>query len=275
MGLNFGDYVQVHIPRQRTNNNEPRRVGAIALYPKENGQNSWVFMSLLTGRKIHGYIWDIIPLSNEVIERVEEIGLREGQPIVATNFKYEWADGTIIGDPDEDEGEDEVIDVNPRILPEPAIFEEVVDGAEEEEENNNPEGENAAGDEESTHSEESANTGADLTENVGNYQVNANEDDVVNDDMEEEDQDDQAMQEDAEAVANDIPCDDVINEVQTDREQPVDVETAQTEEQPPTQLKRSSRLQAKDSLNYKTYATKGIDQYNSKVMRDVQHKQML
>ena len=61
MGLNFGDYVQVHIPRQRTNNNEPRRVGAIALYPKENVQNSWVFMSLLKGREIHGYIWDIIP----------------------------------------------------------------------------------------------------------------------------------------------------------------------------------------------------------------------
>ena len=35
--LNFGDYVQVHIPRQHTNNNEPRRVGAIALYPMENG----------------------------------------------------------------------------------------------------------------------------------------------------------------------------------------------------------------------------------------------
>ena len=38
--LDFGDYVQVHIPRQRTNNNELRRVGAIVLYRMENGQDS-------------------------------------------------------------------------------------------------------------------------------------------------------------------------------------------------------------------------------------------
>ena len=30
--LNFGDYVQAHVPRKITNNNEPRTTGCIALY---------------------------------------------------------------------------------------------------------------------------------------------------------------------------------------------------------------------------------------------------
>ena len=55
--LNFGDYVQTHNVRSRTNDNEQRTVGAIALYPTENGQGSWVFMSLVTGKEIHRYQW--------------------------------------------------------------------------------------------------------------------------------------------------------------------------------------------------------------------------
>lgn len=50
MKINFGDYVQVYnIQGGQTSGNEPRTIGAIALYPSENAQGGWYFMSLLIG----------------------------------------------------------------------------------------------------------------------------------------------------------------------------------------------------------------------------------
>ena len=92
-------------------------------------------MSLLTGRELYGCIWEVLPISDEVIEQVEELALKEGQQIVSSNFKYEWADGTIIDDKYDDEEEDEEIDVNPEILPEPTQF-EVEDNKVQESQNN-------------------------------------------------------------------------------------------------------------------------------------------
>ena len=90
MKLNFGDYTQVHHSREKTNDNEPRTTGAIALYPSGNAQGSWYFMSLDTGKKIHRYQWTVLPLSTEALERVEAIALHQEQPLVASNFKYQW-----------------------------------------------------------------------------------------------------------------------------------------------------------------------------------------
>ena len=120
--LNFGDYVQAFVVRNKTNKNEERGVGAIALYPTDNGQGSWIFMSLLTGKCIHRYQWDIIPITEDIVARVEDLTLLEGQPIIATNFTYEWREGVPIWrEEDEDEGED--IDMEPHILPQPHIYE--------------------------------------------------------------------------------------------------------------------------------------------------------
>jgi hypothetical protein len=94
MKLNIGDYVQAYnIPGDITNTNEARTVGAIALYPSGNLQGSWYFMSLLTGKVLHRYHWKSLPMSADVIARVEELASQEGQPIVANNFKYEWDQG--------------------------------------------------------------------------------------------------------------------------------------------------------------------------------------
>ena len=76
--LNFGDYVQTHVPANKTNNNGTRTTGAIALYPSGNAQGSWYFMSLETGKRIHRYDWDILPISKDVLDRVEAIAIHEG-----------------------------------------------------------------------------------------------------------------------------------------------------------------------------------------------------
>jgi hypothetical protein len=101
--LQFGYYVQVHKHWQRTNTPDQQSVGAIALYPSGNQQGSWMFMSLETGQRIHRYRWTRLPISKEVIDRVNKLANNENQPLVATNFKYEWERGTDINDLREEE----------------------------------------------------------------------------------------------------------------------------------------------------------------------------
>ena len=59
---------------------QARTTGAIALYPSSNPQGSWYFMSLNTGKRIHRYQWTILPVSKDVLSRVESIAIHEGQP---------------------------------------------------------------------------------------------------------------------------------------------------------------------------------------------------
>ena len=88
--LNFGAYVQAYVPATIKNKNESRTTGIISLYPSRNGQESWYFISLDTGVRIHRYSWDLYPISMDVINRVNVIGRHKGQPIVASNFRYQW-----------------------------------------------------------------------------------------------------------------------------------------------------------------------------------------
>ena len=86
--LNFGDYVQIHQPNHITNDNKARTVGTIALHPSGNLQESWYFMSLSSGERLHRYQWHVLPISTEVIHRVHEIAIKEGQPIIKGNFEF-------------------------------------------------------------------------------------------------------------------------------------------------------------------------------------------
>ena len=50
-------------------------------------------MSLVTGGRIHQYQWTELPANQDVTNRVNELAEVEGQPIVASNFKYKWVPG--------------------------------------------------------------------------------------------------------------------------------------------------------------------------------------
>ena len=89
--LAFGDYVQVHVRRQITNTMESCSCGAIALYPPNPSQKSWYFMSLETGKIIHRHRWTILPLPQDVIDRVHEIATSENQPPISDNFIFRWS----------------------------------------------------------------------------------------------------------------------------------------------------------------------------------------
>ena len=86
--LQFGDYVQVHQENTITNTNEPRSVGAIAIYPSGNAQGTWYFMSLNTGKRLHRRNWTVLPMGEEIITKVHLLAEKEGRSKVINNFNF-------------------------------------------------------------------------------------------------------------------------------------------------------------------------------------------
>ena len=50
-----------------------RSVGSIALVPSENEQGVYHFMGLETGKRIHRFKWAVLPFTQAVVDRVEEL----------------------------------------------------------------------------------------------------------------------------------------------------------------------------------------------------------
>jgi Zinc knuckle len=70
--LEFGEYVQTH--EEHNNSMDPRTIGAIALRPTGNAQGSYLFFSLNSGRVITRNRWTVLPMPDDVIERVKAMG---------------------------------------------------------------------------------------------------------------------------------------------------------------------------------------------------------
>jgi len=96
----FGQYVQLHIQEKVTNTMKSRTIGAIVMGPRDI-RGRYNYMSLETGAQIDGRVVAELPLTKEVIDRVEEFGLKQSQPYRASKMlKYEWRPGTTIGEED-------------------------------------------------------------------------------------------------------------------------------------------------------------------------------
>ena len=56
-------------------------------------------MSLYSGKRIHGYKWEVPPIDEHAIARVEQMAEKEGQPIMNRGMPcFEWAPGVQIGE---------------------------------------------------------------------------------------------------------------------------------------------------------------------------------
>ena len=75
--IEFGAYAQVHEEDTPRNSMLPRTIGAICLGPTGNIQGGYKFMSLSTGRLIVRRSFTIIPLTADVIQRVNDMGLKD------------------------------------------------------------------------------------------------------------------------------------------------------------------------------------------------------
>jgi hypothetical protein len=100
--LEFGAYVQAH--EEHDNSMATRTTGAIALRPTGNSQGGYYLYSLGTGRVINRNHWTVLPMPNDVIDRVHVLARR-----TAANVALIFADryGVIIPDPDDDDDDDE------------------------------------------------------------------------------------------------------------------------------------------------------------------------
>ena len=79
-----------------SNNMKSRSVPGIALKPSNNDGGQY-FMSLYTGKRVHSYIWEELPIEDGVIQRVEELAEIEKQPVlVYYNPLFEWTPGVVI-----------------------------------------------------------------------------------------------------------------------------------------------------------------------------------
>ena len=67
-------------------------------------------MSLSSGKQIHCYKWQILIVGKDVINRVHELALEEGQTQIDANFKYEQTTDSEVFDEEENEEEIEDID---------------------------------------------------------------------------------------------------------------------------------------------------------------------
>ena len=82
--LTFGSYVQVHDEPRPTNSPTARTVGAITLGPTGNLQGGHKLLNIRTGKNITRRNWTHLPMPSEVIERVNKIGVAQGQPTLLT-----------------------------------------------------------------------------------------------------------------------------------------------------------------------------------------------
>lgn len=74
--LSFGSYCEVKL-RSSNDAQISRSVSCIALRPS-NEQGGYFFLNLETGKRIHGYIWDELPISDRIIDMVHELAKNEG-----------------------------------------------------------------------------------------------------------------------------------------------------------------------------------------------------
>ncbi len=98
--LELGAYCQVH--EEHNNTMATRAVGALALRPTGNEQGSYYFLSLLTGRVLNRQHWTNLPISTDVIDRVNRMARQQKAmgDLVFTDM-YD----TSIPDPDPDGGD--------------------------------------------------------------------------------------------------------------------------------------------------------------------------
>ena len=99
--LEFGSYAQVD--EEHDNSMQTRTTGAISLRPTGNAQGGHYSMSLTTRRRLNRNHWTLLPMPQDVIDRVHTLACRSK---ASRNLQVTWHDGTPIKDVAYDECDD-------------------------------------------------------------------------------------------------------------------------------------------------------------------------
>ena len=89
--LPFGTYAMVY---SGTSNNMKKRGGAGISLAASNEQGGHYFMNIITGKRFHGYHWEVLPITDAVITQVEGLAKKEKRKKLIKGMPlFEWAPG--------------------------------------------------------------------------------------------------------------------------------------------------------------------------------------
>ena len=71
----FGEYTQTH--EEHNNSMNPRTVGALALRPVGNGQGSFYFLSVATGRVLNRLHATALPMPDDIIDKIHRMARQQ------------------------------------------------------------------------------------------------------------------------------------------------------------------------------------------------------
>ena len=94
----FSEYTQTH--EEHNNSMNPRTFGALALQPVRNGQGSFYFFSVSTGRVLHRLHATPLPMPDEIIDKIHRMAWQQ-----KNNPGLVFADWSL--NPDEDDEDDD------------------------------------------------------------------------------------------------------------------------------------------------------------------------
>ena len=92
----FGEYTQTH--EEHNNSMNPRTVGALALRPVGNGQGSFYFLSVATGRVLNRLHATALPMPDDIIDKIHQMARQQ-----KNNPGLIFADRNLNTDEDDDD----------------------------------------------------------------------------------------------------------------------------------------------------------------------------
>jgi hypothetical protein len=131
LSLQLGQYFQVHQEDNPRNSQVARTKGVISLGPSCNLQGGFKLMALNSSNKIVRRSWDVIPMPDLVIDRVNALGRDQPQHMIFTNrHKRLIGDVDIPGVDEQEEDDDHISGVVPVIADDIEITGVDVEGTE-------------------------------------------------------------------------------------------------------------------------------------------------
>ena len=96
--LTYGDHVKLHVKHKPYNSMKSHTVPCIALHSVGNTQGGYYFMDLHFSCRHIGQSWTSLPMTGDVVARVEQLALDDGQPCMRQGPIIEFAPDVPVAD---------------------------------------------------------------------------------------------------------------------------------------------------------------------------------
>ena len=189
----FGEYTQTH--EEHNNSMNPRTVGALALRPVGNGQGSFYFLSVATGRVLNRLHATALPMPDDIIDKIHRMARQQ-----KNNPGLVFADRNLNTDEDEEDDDDDDM----------TYHDDDDDGS-----NGDDDNDDSDGDDDEPHDHYNNNNDVDDDDDESSHDSSYNDDD---DDEDSNDDDDPLGDEDSDNTNGDDASDGIGNDPVTEED---------------------------------------------------------